>query len=136
VTEVLKLDPKWKESIFETGQIFAAIIVRISLQEAITNSIYLVLGIEGVLGVIAVGTSVVLKKTVSETAYRSYRRNLFKGMRWIVGILAGFLFATAYSLVVLLAPLGIFVAFGILFIVFGFVVIVMLIHYIKLLQEP
>jgi len=132
----LRLDPKWKQSIFETGQIFAAIIVRISLQEAITNSIYLVLGIEGILVVIVVGTSAVLRKKVSETANRRYRRNLFRAMRWIIGIVAGSLFATAYSLIVLLAPFGIFVAFGIFVGVLAFVVVATLIYYIKILQNP
>jgi len=127
--EPLNLDSRWKQSILETGNILAALIVRNLLQQGITeNALIVVIG-EVVILVPVLGIAVLLKK-ISDTAYRNYRRIVFKGLRWFIGPLAGLLFATAFSLFILY-PL-----FGVVFGAAAFGLVASVITYAKSVEEP
>ena len=66
-----KGDSKWKESILEASDIFLALIVGIVFEEAITNSLGLIAGIEVPIVLIVIAIAVLVKR------YRSPRHTKY-----------------------------------------------------------
>src|SRR5438094_883227 len=102
----MNLDSKWRESLVDTSGIFLGLILAIVLEKGIESVFLLVFEIEIIVAVIAIGIAVLLKRFQIET-FRTYRRLVLKGARWVVGVLAGLLFTTGYALIILVWWLGI-----------------------------
>ena len=124
----MNLDSKWKESVFETSDIFLALVFGIAFQQAISNAIYFIAEIE-VPFVAGISIIAIVLKKYRRSSWETFSKLVLRGARWILGIWAGLLFATGYSLVTL------FPAVGIPVFVFFFVVVLEIIHYFKVVEK-
>jgi Ca2+/Na+ antiporter len=102
----MNLDSKWKESFVDTSGIFLGLLVGIAFEKGIGSVFLLLFEVEIIVAAVVIGIAVWLKRA-EISSFKTYRRLVLRGARWVVGVLAGFLFATGYALIVLVWWLGI-----------------------------
>src|SRR2546426_2077627 len=101
-----RIDSKWIESIRETSDIFLAFLFGVVFQKSISSNFTLLFEVEWIVIPIVIVIAFVVKKRW-ETSYKNFERQVIRGARWFIGILASSLFTTGLALSILSLPLGV-----------------------------